>query len=108
MSSKRANPQDLREALESEDRDDDEIGCIIFKMQVNDLKSELKKHALNEDGVKAVLQKRLADFYKVKLPTKEDVLNAKKKKQDMVPIGSTRSSKFNPFHSLTMVSTMPV
>ena len=76
---KTSNPQDLHDALEEDQRDDDAIGVIIYKMQVDGLKAELTKHALSDDGVKSELQQRLADFYNVELPTKEDVLRAKKK-----------------------------
>lgn len=40
----------------------------------------MSKHNLNQDGTKADLQQqRLADFFKVELPSTEDVFRAKKK-----------------------------
>ena len=42
------------------------------------LQEELQKHALNDSGNKLELQQRLADFFKVNLPTEDDVDKGKK------------------------------
>ena len=98
---KNTNPKDLQEALQDKEKDDDLIAITIYKMQartttcdyvrvcinlcvclflqVAGLKQELARLHLSDDGGKLTLQQRLTDYYKVKLPTKEEAARFKKR-----------------------------